>query len=56
MQDNKLAAEEARRSSQHEAVKSEIEDNVNAQIAARAERTTPAEAEQINYAADEFRG
>lgn len=56
MQDNKLAAEEARRSSQHEAVKSEIEENVNAQIAARAERTTPAEAEQINQAADEFRG
>ena len=43
MQDNKLAAEEARRSSQHEAVKSEIEGSVNAEIAARAEQTTPAE-------------
>lgn len=56
MQDNKLAAEEARRSSQHEAVKSEIEGSVNAEIAARAERTTPAETEQIDRAAEEFRG
>lgn len=58
MYDNKLAAEEARRSSQHEAVKSEIEGDVNSEIVARAEerRTTPAEAEQIDQAAGEFRG
>jgi hypothetical protein len=35
MQDNKLAADEARRELQHESVKAQVEDDVNAEIAAR---------------------
>ena len=56
MEDNKLAADEARREVQHEAVKAEVEGDVNAEIAARAERTTPAEAKKIERVAGEFRG
>lgn len=56
MQDNKLAADEARREVQHESVKARVEGDVNAEIAARAERTTPAEAQQMEQVAGEFRG
>ena len=56
MEDNKLAADEARREVQHEAVKAEIESDVNTEIAARAERTTPAEAKKMEQVAGEFRG
>jgi uncharacterized protein YggT (Ycf19 family) len=56
MEDNKLAADEARREVQHEAVKSQIESDVNAEIAARADRTTPSEAQQMEQVAGEFRG
>ena len=56
MEDNKLAADEARREVQHEAVKAEVEGDVNAEIAARAERTTPAEAKKMEQVAGEFRG
>jgi uncharacterized protein YggT (Ycf19 family) len=55
MEDNKLAAEEARRGLQHEVVKSEIEAEVNAEIAARADRTTRTEAAQMENIAGEFR-
>jgi uncharacterized protein YggT (Ycf19 family) len=55
MEDNKLAAEEARRALQHESVKSRIETDVNAEIAARADHTTAAEAQQMERAAGEFR-
>ena len=56
MQDNKLAADEARREVQHESVKAQVEDDVNAEIAARADRTTPAEAQKLEQVAGEFRG
>lgn len=56
MEDNKLAADEARRELQHEAVKSEIEAEVNAEIADRAVRTTRTEAVQMENIAGEFRG
>ena len=56
MEDNKLAADEARRSLQHESVKAEVEADVNAEIAARADRTTPTEARQMEHVAGEFRG
>ena len=55
MEDDKLAADEARRIAQHEAVKAEIEADVNAEIAERAERTTPGEARVMTEVADEFR-
>lgn len=56
MNDNKLAADEARREVQHESIKAEVESDVNAEIAARADRTTPAEAKKIEQVAGEFRG
>jgi uncharacterized protein YggT (Ycf19 family) len=56
MEDNKLAADEARRELQHEVVKSEIEAEVNSEIAARADRTTRTEAAQMENIAGEFRG
>jgi uncharacterized protein YggT (Ycf19 family) len=56
MEDNKLAADEARREIQHEAIKSRVESDVNAEIAARADRTTPSEARKMEHAAGEFRG
>jgi uncharacterized protein YggT (Ycf19 family) len=56
MQDDKLAADEARRAMQHDAIKAEVEGDVNAQIAARADRTTRPEAERMEQVAGEFRG
>ena len=56
MEDNKLAADEARRGLQHEAVKSEIEAEVSSEIAEHADRTTPSEAAKIENIAGEFRG
>ena len=41
---------------QHESVKAEVEGDVNAEIAARADRTTPAEARKMERVAGEFRG
>lgn len=54
MNDNKLAADEARRANQHELVKSQAEGEVHAEI---AERSTPthAEAAQVDQVANEFR-
>lgn len=57
MEDNKLAADEERRALQHESVKSQVEADVNSEIAARADRpTTPVEAQQMEHVAGEFRG
>ena len=57
MQDDKLAADEARRAMQHEAIKAEVEGDVNAEIAARADRpTTRPEAQRMEQVAGEFRG
>jgi hypothetical protein len=55
MEDNKLAAEEARRAGQHEVVKSQVEGEVQAEIAQRA-APTQAEAQQIDQVAGDFRG
>src|SRR6266536_1907972 len=56
MEDNKLAEEEARRASQHESVKAQVEGDVNAEIAGRAsQQPPPAEAQKITQVANEFR-
>ena len=54
--DTILATDEARRAIQHESVKSQVEGDVNAEIAARADRTTAAEAQKMEQVAGEFRG
>jgi uncharacterized protein YggT (Ycf19 family) len=56
MDDNKLAADEARRLEQHESVKTQVESDVSASIAARADRTTEAEAQKMEQVAGEFHG
>ena len=56
MEDNKLAADEARREAQHESVKSQVESDVNAEIATRADHTTRDEARKMEQVAGEFRG
>ena len=56
MQNNKLAADEPRGEVQDESVKAQVEGDVNAEIAARADRTTPAEARKMERVAGEFRG
>ncbi|HEX8921316.1 MAG TPA: hypothetical protein VF766_07540, partial [Pyrinomonadaceae bacterium] len=55
MEDNKLAADEARRAVQHESVKAEIESDVNAEIAAHAQGATATEARREAQIANEFR-
>ena len=55
MEDNKLAADEARRAVQHESVKAEIESDVNAEIAAHAQGATATEARREAQIAGEFR-
>jgi uncharacterized protein YggT (Ycf19 family) len=56
MEDNKLAADEARRAVQHESVKAEIESDVNAEIAAHAATgATATEARREAQIAGEFR-
>jgi uncharacterized protein YggT (Ycf19 family) len=56
MEDNKLAADEARRAVQHESVKAEIESDVNAEIAAHAALGASApEARREAQIAGEFR-
>ena len=56
MDDNKLAADEARRSVQHESVKAQVEGDVNAEIAQEASKTPPpGEARKIENVAGQFR-
>ncbi len=56
MDDEKLAAEEARRSIQHESVKSQVEQDVNSEIATRANQKADTRQErQIEHVASEFR-
>ncbi len=55
MEDNKLAAEEARRAGQHDSVKSTVEGEVQAEIAERAARQPEPEAQRIDNLAGEFR-
>jgi hypothetical protein len=54
--DDKLAAEEARRAVQHDAVKSQVEGEVQSEIAGRATQTAPPrEAQRIEQVAGQFR-
>lgn len=56
MEDNKLAAEESRRSLQHESVKSQIEGEVQADIAAQASQAAaPGDSAKIENVAGQFR-
>ena len=55
MDDDKLAIEEARRAGQHGAVKSQVEGEVQAEIAERAAETPPPESERIDQVAGQFR-
>ena len=56
MEDNKLALDEARRAEQHEAVKSQVEGEVQAEITDRAaRRSTPNESQRISEVAGDFR-
>ena len=54
--DDKLAAEEARRAAQHEAVKGQVEGEVQVEINERAAaKATPTESRRIDEVAGEFR-
>ena len=56
MNDDKLALEESRRATQHEAVKSQVEGEIQAEITDRAARTTvPDESRRIDQVAGDFR-
>jgi uncharacterized protein YggT (Ycf19 family) len=57
MDDNgPVATDEARRVAQHEAMKSHVERDVNADISARAEEPAPAEAPKLDSVARNIRG
>jgi uncharacterized protein YggT (Ycf19 family) len=56
MEDTKVTADDARRAAQHELMKSQVERDVNADIAERAEHTTRAEAQEMDKVAGRFRG
>ena len=55
MEDNKLAAEEARRAGQHGSVKSQVEGEVQAEIAERAADKPAPESDRIDQVAGQFR-
>ena len=56
MEDDKLAREEARRASQHEAVKAHVEGDVQSEISERASEQRPGgEAQKIDQVASDFR-
>ena len=55
MDDDKLAIEEARRAGQHSSVKSQVEGEVQAEIAERAAATPAPQAERIDQVAGDFR-
>lgn len=55
MEDNKLAADEARRAGQHGSVKSQVEGEVQAEIAESAADTPAPESERIDQVAGSFR-
>jgi uncharacterized membrane protein YdbT with pleckstrin-like domain len=55
MYDNKLATEEARRTAGHEAVKSRVGGEVNAEVEAEADRAAPAERQQVGRVAHRLR-
>ena len=55
MEDDKLAMDEARRAGQHGSVKSQVEGEVQAEIAEQAAVTPAPESARINQVAGEFR-
>ena len=55
MDDNKLAADEARRSVQHESVKAQVEGEVQAEIADQAQVPAAGETRKIQEVAGQFR-
>jgi uncharacterized protein YggT (Ycf19 family) len=55
MNDNKLEADEARRSVQHDSVKAQVEGDVNAEIAQQASQPAPGQERKIEQVAGEFR-
>jgi len=55
MQDDNLAAEEARRAQQHGSVKSQVEAEVQAEIAEHAAESPPPQQERVHQLAGEFR-
>ena len=56
MEDHKVAVDEARRAAQHTSMKSQVERDVNADIAERAEHTSPSESQKMDNVAGAFRG
>ena len=56
MVDNKLAQEEAQRAANYEALKSDVKTDVTSEIAARADQTTPSEAQRMENIAGDMRG
>jgi len=55
MEDQKLASDEARRGAQHKSIKTKVEGDVNAELAAHADHTTPTEAKKMDQVAGDFR-
>lgn len=55
MVENKLAVEEAQRTADYEAIKTEIKNEVGGEIAAEAERPAPGQARRIENIADNMR-
>ena len=56
MSDDKLAIEEARRAAQHDSVKSQVENEVQAEISERAAtKAVPGESQRMDQVAGEFR-
>ena len=55
MNDDKLAVDEARRAGQHEAVKAQVEGEVQAEIAEHAAQTPPREEARVQQLAGDFR-
>ncbi|HET9065662.1 MAG TPA: YggT family protein [Gemmatimonadales bacterium] len=53
--DERLAADEARRAAQHEAVKAEVQADVDSELTAKASRPSPGEAAHVDRAASEIR-
>jgi uncharacterized protein YggT (Ycf19 family) len=56
MEDNKVAVGEARRAVLHDSMKSQVDRDVNAEIAERAEHATRSEGQRMDQVAEKFRG
>jgi hypothetical protein len=56
MADDKLASDEARRGAQHSSIKKKVEGDVNAELRAHADHSTPTEEKKMEQVAGDFRG